>query len=38
MGIVTDTRFLIGVAVGAAVVLFVVPYVRGLSAAKANGG
>lgn len=34
MGIVTDTRFLIGVAVGAGIVMFVVPYVRGLSASK----
>lgn len=35
MGIITDTRFLIGVAVGAGAVMFVIPWVRGLMAAKA---
>lgn len=35
MGIVTDTRFLIGVAVGAGAVMFVIPWVRGLMASKA---
>lgn len=31
----TDTRFYIGIGVGAALVLFVIPWVRGAMAAKA---
>jgi hypothetical protein len=36
MGLVTDSRFLIGIAVGAGVVLFLVPYLRGLSAQRSG--
>lgn len=32
----TDTRFYVGIAVGAAVVLFVLPMVRGFMAAKSS--
>lgn len=31
----TDTRFYIGVAVGAALVMFVIPWARGAMASKA---
>jgi hypothetical protein len=34
MGIVTDTRFLIGVAVGAGAVMFVIPWLRGVMASR----
>jgi hypothetical protein len=33
--VLTDTRFYIGVAVGAALVMFVIPWARGAMASKA---
>jgi hypothetical protein len=33
----TDTRFYIGIAVGVAAVMFVIPWVRGTMAARASG-
>lgn len=33
----TDSRFLIGVGVGAALALFVVPWVRGAMASRSGG-
>lgn len=38
MGIITDTRFLIGVGVGVVLVMFVVPMVRGKVGGGSNGG
>lgn len=33
----TDTRFYIGIGVGAALILLVIPWVRGAMAAKSGG-
>jgi hypothetical protein len=35
--VLTDTRFYIGVAVGAGLVMFVIPWLRGAMASKSGG-
>lgn len=37
MGILTDTRFLIGIAAGIGISMFVIPWFRGAMASKAAG-